>query len=129
MIDLFKPLPEEDLSTSPSYASVKEGLALLDAWDGKDGAPSHSWPSTPQLMHEIVTATDEQYGGPLTTPTLDYPRPATWDEIRAKLAAEKAAAAQEPVPAPVVEKPAATQPATASAPKSTSRSRSAKRPK
>jgi hypothetical protein len=79
----------EALTEAPTLEGpgVIEGAReLLDSFD----PPSASWPSNDTQLAEIDAAVEKEHG-PRTIPELEIPRLATWDEVRARVAAESTA--------------------------------------
>lgn len=75
-----------------SLLDVRAARKMVDDWQ----SITADWPPISQLIAEIEAKVDEQFGGPLVTPTLPPVRRATWAEIREQLAARPNAPASRP---------------------------------
>jgi hypothetical protein len=75
-----------------SLLAVREAKAMIADWQ----PDTATWPPIRQLVAEIEAKTNDQFGGPLTTPTLPTVRRATWEEIRKQLAAQQSKPAADP---------------------------------
>jgi hypothetical protein len=85
--------PQKDVMEKLTEAPDLEGPGviegaheLLDSFD----PPSATWPANDIQLAEIDAAVEERHG-PRTIPELEIPRVATWDEVRAQIAAQRPA--------------------------------------
>jgi hypothetical protein len=84
-VDLFKPTAPQTNEETDSYHAVQAGRELLAEYDQQPAV----WPPVEELVAAVEADVMKQHG-PRLDPELDIPVRATWDEIRARVAAQKA---------------------------------------